>query len=104
MGLEPRMLDGRGMTERASGRAADELRPVVFIRDYTEMADGSVLVEFGRTRGLCTASVETRVPPWLKGSGRGGAAAADPMLPGAAPGRGDRGAARRQASGGTQES
>jgi ribonuclease PH len=56
---------------RASGRAPDELRPVVFIRDFTEMADGSVLVEFGRTRVLCTASVEARIPPWLKNSGKG---------------------------------
>ena len=51
------------MTTRASGRAVDELRKVVFERDFTEMADGSVLVEFGRTRVLCTASVEERIPP-----------------------------------------
>jgi len=78
------------MTERASGRAPDELRPVVFIRDYTEMADGSVLVEFGRTRVLCTASVETRVPPWLRGSGRGWVTAEYSMLPGSSPERVDR--------------
>src|SRR5436305_2865557 len=97
------MLDGRGMTERASGRAPDELRPVVFIRDYTEMADGSVLVEFGRTRVLCTASVETRVPPWLKGSGRGWVTAEYSMLPGSSPERVDREAARGKQSGRTQE-
>jgi ribonuclease PH len=55
------------LTTRASGRAVDELRNVVFERDFTEMADGSVLVQFGRTRVLCTASVEERIPPWLKG-------------------------------------
>src|SRR5437868_4954804 len=97
------MLDGRGMTERASGRAPDELRPVVFIRDYTEMADGSVLVEFGRTRVLCTASVETRVPPWLKGSGRGWVTAEYSMLPGSSPERVDREAARGKQSGRTME-
>ncbi|HYL53518.1 MAG TPA: ribonuclease PH [Acidimicrobiia bacterium] len=91
------------MTERASGRAPDELRPVVFIRDYTEMADGSVLVEFGRTRVLCTASVETRVPPWLKGSGRGWVTAEYSMLPGSSPERVDREAARGKQSGRTQE-
>src|SRR5437764_14123392 len=97
------MLDGRGMTERVSGRAPDELRPVVFIRDYTEMADGSVLVEFGRTRVLCTAAVETRVPPWLKGSGRGWVTAEYSMLPGSSPERVDREAARGKQSGRTQE-
>src|SRR5437764_3038368 len=97
------MLYGRGMTERASGRASDELRPVVFIRDYTEMADGSVLVEFGRTRVLCTAAVETRVPPWLKGSGRGWVTAEYSMLPGSSPERVDREAARGKQSGRTQE-
>jgi ribonuclease PH len=91
------------MTERASGRAPDELRPVVFIRDYTEMADGSVLVEFGRTRVLCTASVEARIPPWLKGSGRGWVTAEYSMLPGSSPERVDREAARGKQSGRTQE-
>jgi ribonuclease PH len=57
------------LPSRASGRAPDDLRRVLFVRDFTEMADGSVLVEFGRTRVLCTASVEERIPPWLKGSG-----------------------------------
>jgi ribonuclease PH len=79
------------------------LRPVVFIRDYTEMADGSVLVEFGRTRVLCTASVEARIPPWLKGSGRGWVTAEYSMLPGSSPERVDREAARGKQSGRTQE-
>jgi ribonuclease PH len=97
------MLHGGIVTERASGRAADELRPVVFTRDFTEMADGSVLVEFGRTRVLCTASVEERIPPWLKGSGRGWVTAEYSMLPGSSPERVDREAARGKQSGRTQE-
>ena len=82
------------MTARASGRAPDELRSVVFVRDFTEMATGSVLVEFGRTRVLCTASVEGRIPPWLKGSGRGWVTAEYSMLPGSSPERVEREAAR----------
>ena len=54
------------MTTRASGRTPADLRPILFTRDYTEMANGSVLVDFGRTRVLCTASVEERIPPWLQ--------------------------------------
>jgi ribonuclease PH len=88
---------------RASGRAPDELRNVVFVRDYTEMAMGSVLVEFGRTRVLCTASVEERIPPWLKGSGRGWVTAEYSMLPGSSPERVEREAARGKQSGRTQE-
>ena len=91
------------MAARASGRAPDELRSVVFIRDFTEMADGSVLVEFGRTRVLCTASVEARIPPWLKGSGKGWVTAEYSMLPGSSPERVDREAARGKQSGRTQE-
>jgi ribonuclease PH len=91
------------VTTRASGRAPDELRPVVFVRDFTEMATGSVLVEFGRTRVLCTASVEARIPPWLKGSGRGWVTAEYSMLPGSSPERVEREAARGRQSGRTQE-
>jgi ribonuclease PH len=91
------------VTTRASGRAPDELRPVTFVRDFTEMAAGSVLVEFGRTRVLCTASVEERIPPWLKGSGRGWVTAEYSMLPGSSPERVDREAARGKQSGRTQE-
>jgi ribonuclease PH len=79
------------------------LRPVVFVRDFTEMANGSVLAEFGRTRVLCTASVEARVPPWLKGSGRGWVTAEYSMLPGSSPERVEREAARGRPSGRTQE-
>ena len=91
------------MSERVSGRTPDELRPVVFTRDFTEMAHGSVLVEFGRTRVLCTASLEGRVPPWLKGSGRGWVTAEYSMLPGSSPERVDREAAKGKQSGRTQE-
>src|SRR5882762_9580735 len=91
------------MTERASGRAPDELRPVVFTRDFTEMADGSVLVQFGRTRVLCTASVEERIPPWLKGSGKGWVTAEYSMLPGSSPERVGREAAKGKQSGRTVE-
>ena len=91
------------MTKRASGREPDELRAVTFVRDYTEMAMGSVLVEFGRTRVLCTASLEGRVPPWLKGSGKGWVTAEYSMLPGSSPERVDREAAKGKQSGRTQE-
>src|SRR2546423_7877058 len=67
------------------------------------MADGSVLVEFGRTRVLCTASVEERIPPWLKGTGRGWVTAEYSMLPGWTAERVDREAARGRQSGRTQE-
>ena len=56
---------------RPDGRAADELRPITFERDYTEMAAGSVLVTFGRTRVLCTASIDEDVPRWMKGTRQG---------------------------------
>jgi ribonuclease PH len=75
----------------------------VFTRDFTEMASGSVLVEFGRTRVLCTASLEARVPPWLKNSGKGWVTAEYSMLPGSSPERVDREAARGKQSGRTQE-
>ena len=53
---------------RQDGREPDELRPVSFVRDFTDFALGSTLVDFGRTRVLCTASLEERVPPWLRGT------------------------------------
>jgi ribonuclease PH len=56
---------------RPSGRRADELRPIRLTRGFTRHAEGSVLVEFGETRVLCTASVETQVPPFLRGQGKG---------------------------------
>src|SRR5215470_10692331 len=91
------------MGNRRDGREPDELRPVAFTRDYTEFAAGSVLVEFGRTRVLCTASVEERVPPWMRGSGRGWVTAEYSMLPGSSPERVGREAAKGKQSGRTQE-
>jgi ribonuclease PH len=91
------------MGSRASGREPDELRAISFERDFTEMAAGSVLAVFGRTRVLCTASVEERVPPWLRGQGRGWVTAEYSMLPGSTSERVDREAARGKQSGRTQE-
>ena len=88
---------------RVSGRRFDELRPVRIQRRYTKHAEGSVLVEFGDTRVLCTASVEDRVPPFLKDSGRGWVTAEYGMLPRSTNTRTEREAARGKQSGRTQE-
>ncbi len=90
-------------TARADGRSPAQLRPVRFTRDYTEMAAGSVLVEFGRTRVLCTASVDEDVPRWMRNSGKGWVTAEYSMLPGASPERIDREAAKGKQSGRTVE-
>lgn len=88
---------------RLDGRTPDQARPLSFARDYTEMAAGSVLVSFGRTKVLCTASVEEDVPRWLKGSGKGWVTAEYSMLPGSTPERANREAAKGKQSGRTQE-
>jgi len=88
---------------RPSGRRSDELRAVRFQRDYTKHAEGAVLVEFGDTRVLCTASVEERVPGFLAGKGRGWLTAEYGMLPRATNTRSEREAARGRQSGRTQE-
>ena len=88
---------------RPDGRMPDQLRPVSFQRDFTEMAAGSVLVSFGRTRVLCTASVDEDVPRWMKGSGKGWVTAEYSMLPGSSPERVDREAAKGKQSGRTVE-
>ena len=88
---------------RPDGRADDELRPITFERDYTEMAAGSVLVTFGKTRVLCTASIDEDVPRWMKNSGKGWVTAEYSMLPGASPERIDREAAKGKQSGRTVE-
>jgi ribonuclease PH len=88
---------------RADGRSLDEARPLTFERDFTEMAAGSVLVSFGRTRVLCTASVDNDIPRWLKGKGRGWVSAEYSMLPGSTPERANREAAKGKQSGRTQE-
>jgi ribonuclease PH len=88
---------------RPSGRAPEELRKVSIQRHYTRHAEGSVLVCFGDTRVICTASVETRVPPWLRGRGRGWVTAEYGMLPRATGERSGREAARGRQGGRTLE-
>jgi len=88
---------------RPSGRAPDRLRPIRFTRRYTKHAEGSVLVEFGDTRVLCTASVEEKVPFFLKGKGQGWVTAEYGMLPRATGTRTAREAATGKQGGRTQE-
>src|SRR6202140_1978067 len=91
------------MPSRRDGRGADALRPVRFTRRFTCHAEGSVLVEFGDTRVLCTASVDEGVPPFLRGKGQGWVTAEYGMLPRATHSRSPREAARGKQSGRTQE-
>jgi ribonuclease PH len=88
---------------RTANRAANALRPVKITRGYTVHAEGSVLIEFGATKVLCTASVEEKVPPHKRGSGEGWVTAEYGMLPRATHSRSDREAARGKQSGRTQE-
>jgi ribonuclease PH len=88
---------------RSAGRAAHALRPVTLSRHYTRHAEGSVLVAFGDTKVLCTASVEEKVPPHKRGSGEGWVTAEYGMLPRSTHTRSDREAARGKQSGRTQE-
>ena len=88
---------------RPSGRQDNQMREVRFEPGYTRHAEGSVLVEFGLTRLLCTASVENRVPPWLRGNGSGWVTAEYGMLPRSTNTRIAREAARGKQSGRTQE-
>ena len=89
--------------ERRHQRAADALRQIRISRNFTRHAEGSVLVEFGDTRVLCTASVEESVPPFLRGKGRGWITAEYGMLPRSTHTRSAREAARGKQSGRTQE-
>ncbi|MDH4060212.1 MAG: ribonuclease PH [Aquincola sp.] len=89
--------------ERSGGRAAHALRALTIERGHTKHAEGSVLISFGDTRVLCTASVEDKVPPHKRGSGEGWVTAEYGMLPRATHTRGDREAARGKQSGRTQE-
>ena len=91
------------MTRRPSGRAPDELRTVRFTRQYTRHAEGSVLVEFGHTKVLCTASLEDKPPGWLKGTGEGWVTAEYGMLPRATHTRNRREAAQGKQGGRTLE-
>lgn len=88
---------------RPSAREVDELRPVRFTTDFTRHAEGSVLAEFGDTRVLCTATVEDRVPPWMRGNGSGWVTGEYGMLPRSTHTRSAREAARGKQSGRTQE-
>jgi ribonuclease PH len=89
--------------ERSGQRAASALRPIRITRRYTLHAEGAVLIEFGHTRVLCTASVEEKVPPHKRGSGEGWVTAEYGMLPRSTHKRSDREAARGKQSGRTQE-
>ncbi|MBL8540615.1 MAG: ribonuclease PH [Betaproteobacteria bacterium] len=89
--------------ERTAGRRPDELRPVVITRRFTRHAEGSVLIEFGGTRVICTASVEEKVPGFLRGRNQGWLTAEYGMLPRSTHTRSDREAARGKQSGRTQE-
>ncbi|MBI3382793.1 MAG: ribonuclease PH [Aquabacterium sp.] len=89
--------------QRTQGRAADALRPLSITRGYTKHAEGSVLICFGDTKVLCTASVEEKVPPHKRGSGEGWVTAEYGMLPRATHSRSDREAARGKQTGRTQE-
>ncbi|MBI1891729.1 MAG: ribonuclease PH [Burkholderiales bacterium] len=91
------------LESRPSGRAADALRPVRLTRQYTKHAEGSVLVEFGDTKVICTASIEEKVPGFLKGKGQGWMTAEYGMLPRSTHSRMDREAAKGKQSGRTQE-
>jgi ribonuclease PH len=89
--------------QRPSGRAADVLRTVRLTRNYTRHAEGSVLVEFGDTKVICTASIDEKVPPFLRGKGQGWLTAEYGMLPRSTHSRMDREAAKGKQSGRTQE-
>ena len=88
---------------RPSGRASDQMRPVVLEPGFSKHAEGSCLVRFGDTHVLCTASLDERVPPFLKGSGKGWVTAEYGMLPRSTNTRTDREAAKGKQSGRTQE-
>lgn len=88
---------------RHDGRRADQLRPLTFTRDFTETAPGSVLVSFGRTMVLCTASVDDDVPRWMRGNGKGWVTAEYSMLPGSSTDRIRREVKDGRPSGRTQE-
>ncbi|MEM7700592.1 MAG: ribonuclease PH [Pseudomonadota bacterium] len=88
---------------RPSNRAPDEMRAIMIETGFTKHAEGSCLISFGDTRVLCTASIEERIPPWLRGKGEGWVTGEYSMLPRATHTRGSREAARGKQSGRTQE-
>lgn len=95
--------EGKMTGLRKDGRKTDELRAAEFQRDFTVFAPGSVLVSMGQTRVLCTASIEDRVPPWMRGTGKGWVTAEYSLLPGSTAERVSREAAKGKQSGRTQE-
>src|SRR3546814_9300304 len=88
---------------RPSGRAPDEMRAIAIETGFTKHAEGSCLVSFGDTRVLCTASIEERIPPWLRGKGEGWVTGEYSMLPRPTHTRGQREASRGQQSGRPKE-
>ena len=88
---------------RIDNRENNQLRPITFVRNFTKHAEGAVLVSYGDTKVLCTASIETQVPRWLKGTGKGWITAEYGMLPRATHERTQREAAKGKQSGRTQE-
>jgi ribonuclease PH len=95
-------MDSPTLTRR-DGRTIEEMRPFELVRDYTEFAAGSVLVVVGRTKVLCTASVDEDVPRWMRGTGKGWVTAEYSLLPGSSPERVGREAAKGRQSGRTHE-
>lgn len=88
---------------RSDGRAADQIRPVKITRKFTRYAEGSVLIEVGNTKVICTATIEDKVPPFMKGQGKGWVTAEYAMLPRSAPVRIPRESARGRVAGRTYE-
>jgi ribonuclease PH len=99
--IDPALLQGKG--NRSDGRAADQLRPVAITPRFNKHAEGSALIEVGHTRVVCTASIEERVPPFLKGKGEGWVTAEYGMLPRATTTRSQREATKGHPSGRTYE-
>jgi ribonuclease PH len=97
------MTSNSDKIERPSGRAPNEMRPVKFTTNFTRHAEGSVLTEFGDTRVICTATVENRVPPWLRGQSQGWVTGEYGMLPRSTHSRMAREAARGRQGGRTME-
>jgi ribonuclease PH len=92
-----------GAGRRSDGRVPNQLRPVKIVPDYLKFAEGSVLIRVGDTRVICAATIEDRVPGWMRGKGRGWVTAESSMLPGSTTERSDREAVKGKLSGRTQE-
>jgi ribonuclease PH len=101
--IDPALRERKGGFVRIDGRAPEQLREVVITPRFAKHAEGSALIEVGETKVICTASVEDRLPPWLKGKGRGWVTAEYGMLPRATSSRVQREASRGRTSGRTHE-